>query len=80
MTPLMTPAPIAPASKRLGPQGHKFLLSLVSISIAQAVCQEPYSYFLSLTSPVIIFYRFFSHSSLASRASFALFWSGVRGA
>lgn len=46
VTPLVTPAPIIPAWKRLGPQGHKFLLSLVST--AQAVFQEPYSYFYHL--------------------------------
>lgn len=51
VTPLVTAAPITSASKRLGPQGHKFLLSLVSISTAPAVCQERYSYFYHLQVP-----------------------------
>ena len=60
MTPLVTPTPITPASERLGPQSHKFLLSLDCISTTRAVCQEPYNYFYHLTSSIIIFITFFS--------------------
>lgn len=77
MTPLVTPTPITPASKRLGPQSHKFLLSLDRISPAQAVCQEPYNYFLSLNKSYNYFYHFFLTAGLLL-PSFSLELGGTR--
>ena len=77
MTPLMTPPPITPTSKRLHPQSHKFLLSLDRISTAQAVCQEPYNYFLSLNKLYNYFYHFFLTAGLLL-PSFSLELGGTR--
>lgn len=77
VTPLVTPSPITPASERLGPQSHKFLLSLDRISTARAVCQEPYNYFLSLNKSYNYFYHFFLTAGLLL-PSFSLELGGTR--
>lgn len=51
VTPFVTPAPIILASKRLGPQGHKFLLSLVSLQLR-----------LFSRCPTVIFITYESHN------------------
>lgn len=74
MTPLVTQL-LSPRLRRLGPQSHKFLLSLDRISPARAVCQEPYNYFLSLNKSYNYFYHFFSQQGYF----FAFFQFGVGG-